>query len=242
MLIDLLSPTEYGQFNRKLAHILGLKESIFLSELMSVCVNSRSEDCSVVLTTNVMEKIFNRTTLCQDEQKEFVKKFVEMGLVKREGQKTVVLPESITSLVMADNEKLEKALKLFKEKKEESAAKPTKEEVIRDNLRGYINYGDCEVLRDAYYDWIDSVIAKDGFMTKVAVESAQKTINTYPHINLQVALEILRIASVNGWRDINWAIKSYEQGAVFKSLQKINATYTSMEKQKNGVKLSEEVF
>lgn len=242
MLIELLSPTEYCQFNRRLAHILGLKESIYLSELMSVCMNSRSSDCSVILTSTNVEKIFNRTTLTAEEQKEINKKLLEMGILKRDGQKTVVLPEAITSLVMADNEKLEKSIKLFKEKKQTEEKKPSKEEVIRDNLRSYINYGGCEQLRDAYYDWIDSVMAKDGYMTKTAVQSAQNIINNYPNINLQVALDIINIASVSGWRDMTWAIKSYEQRKTIKSLQKINATYTSVEKQSGGVELSEEVY
>ena len=66
-------------------------------------------------------------------------------------------------------------------------------------------------LRDAYYEWIESVLAKKGAMTKAAVIHAQPTLDNFCNRNLDVALKVLEIASIHGYEDINWAINSYNK-------------------------------
>ena len=65
-------------------------------------------------------------------------------------------------------------------------------------------------LRQAYENWIEAVCAKNGWMTKVHVIEAQKTIDNYnKEKDLDLALEIIKIATMGGYRDMNWAINDF---------------------------------
>ena len=88
--------------------------------------------------------------------------------------------------------------------------KSSKEDIIKIELKSCINSTNAE-LRDAYAAWIDSVIAKQGWMSKKAVEVGQNLIDTYSNRNLDIALKLLDIASIGGYRDIQWAINEYEK-------------------------------
>ena len=49
-------------------------------------------------------------------------------------------------------------------------------------------------------------------MTKIHVIEGEKTLNNYnKEKDLDVALEILKIATLGGYRDIEWAIRDYEK-------------------------------
>ena len=88
--------------------------------------------------------------------------------------------------------------------------KKTKSEVIEDNLKDNILTTNTE-LRDAYYEWIESVLTKRGMMTKAAVIYAQQAIDKFSNRNLDVALKVLQIASIHGYENIEWAINTYNK-------------------------------
>ena len=48
-------------------------------------------------------------------------------------------------------------------------------------------------------------------MSAKSVTVGQKTIDTYCNHNLDMALHLLEIASIGGYRDIQWAINTYEK-------------------------------
>ena len=48
-------------------------------------------------------------------------------------------------------------------------------------------------------------------MTKAAVIAAQGNIDKFSNRNLDIALKILEIATINGYRDITWAINNYNK-------------------------------
>ena len=54
-------------------------------------------------------------------------------------------------------------------------------------------------------------------MSQRAITIAQKRIDEESNRNLDVALKILDIATVNGYKDIEWAIKIYKDRSVNKS-------------------------
>ncbi|MGN1153244.1 MAG: hypothetical protein ACI4S3_04380 [Candidatus Gastranaerophilaceae bacterium] len=114
----------------------------------------------------------------------------------------------LASLLMSDDEKLlEDVSKIIKKK----PSKRTKEEAMMDNLKANIVTTN-EELRNAYCNWIEGVYAKEGWMTKQAVISGQRTLDAYNTTrDLDVALKIIEIAAVNGYRDISWAINTYNR-------------------------------
>lgn len=115
---------------------------------------------------------------------------------------------ALTSILMSQDEKLLKDIsKIVKAK---SSPKRTKSQVIRDNLKENIVTTN-EELREAYSEWVDSVYAKDGWMSKKAVVSAQAIIDEFSQHDLDIALKVLDIATINGYRDMSWAVNTYKK-------------------------------
>ena len=83
-----------------------------------------------------------------------------------------------------------------------------KSKAIENSLKDNVLTTNVE-LRDAYYEWIESVLTKDGYMTKAAVTNAQIEIDRFSKRNLDVALAILRNAATKGFRDVTWSINNF---------------------------------
>lgn len=212
MLIDLLSTNNYVSYNIKLAELLGLHAAIYISELMNINDKAIRKN---KITDNYFklkrDYITSRTTLDEKEQLEIEKNLLKLGILQKgEDENDLCLNiTTLTTIMMSTDEQLiEDVKKVTKSKKRKS--KSTKAEAIKTNLKVYITTTNDE-LRTAYENWIDAVYDKDGFMSKVCVTSAQETVDKFSNRNLDVALEILKIASTHCYRDIQWAINVYNK-------------------------------
>ena len=210
MLIELLSSSNYVNFNIKLAQILGLKPAIYLSQIMDINEKAiRKNKVDNDYFTLDRKYIESRTTLTKDEQVSIEKDLLDIGILEKNSDKknTICLNITmLTSIMMTPDEDLLKDISSLSKNKK----KKTKSEVIEENLKNNVLTTNVE-LRDAYYEWIESVLAKKGMMTKAAVIHAQPTLDNFCNRNLDVALKVLEIASIHGYEDINWAINSYNK-------------------------------
>lgn len=209
MLIELLSSSNYVNFNIKLAQILGLKPAIYLSQIMDINEKAiRKNKVNNNYFTIDRKYIESRTTLTKDEQSSIEKDLLNIGILEQDSEKKNTISLNITmltSIMMTPDEDLLKDISSLSK-----AKKKTKSEVIEEHLKNNILTTNIE-LRDAYYEWIESVLAKKGAMTKAAVIHAQPTLDNFCNRNLDVALKVLEIASIHGYEDINWAINSYNK-------------------------------
>lgn len=210
MLLDLLSASNYVNFNVKLAQILGLKAAIYLSQIMDINEKAvRKNKVDNNYFTIDRKYIESRTTLTKDEQCSIESDLLNIGILERNVDKKNTISLNITtltSIMMTPDEDLLKDISSLSKSKK----KKTKSEVIEENLKSNILTTNSE-LRDAYYEWIESVLTKRGMMTKAAVIHAQTTLDSFSNRNLDVALKVLEIASIHGYEDINWAINSYNK-------------------------------
>lgn len=210
MLIELLSMSNYVHFNVKLAEILGLHTAIYLGQITDINEKAiRKHKVDENFFTIDREYITKRTTIPEKEQKEIENNLIKIGILERSDKdsNTLLLNLTVlTSILMSPDEDLLKNV--------ENLAKPkkskTKAEKIIENLKENIITTNPE-LRQAYFDWIDAVYSKDGFMTKAAVIAAQSNIDKFSQRNLDIALKVLEIATINGYRDITWAINNYNK-------------------------------
>ena len=211
MLIDLLSTANYNMYNVSVANKIGLHASIYLSEIMNIndkaIRKNKIEDNYFTIDRSYVEK---RTTLKPEEQIEIDNLLLELKVLEKSDENNCKVRLNVpvlASLLMSDDEELlQDVSKLVKKNK---SKKLTKSEAIAKNLKLNIVTDNIE-LRNAYFAWIDSVIAKDGWMVKTAVMSAQNAIDTFSQRNLDVALKVLEIATINGYRDMSWAINKYK--------------------------------
>ena len=94
-----------------------------------------------------------------------------------------------------------------KEKKKED-----KKNAIVYNLKNTVSEKN-ESVRDMYYSWIEAIMENPkSFLSKIAVQKTQEMLNAYTN-NDEIKKNVLDIAIRNCYRDISWAINSYERNA-----------------------------
>lgn len=214
MLLDLLSLDNYVSYNIKVAELLGLHPAIYLSELMNIndkaIKKSKIKDNFFTIDRSYITK---RTTLTSAEQQQIDKQFLEIGLLKinSENKNTLTLDIAVLTSLLAGDETIIKDLKkIVSSSVKASVKKKTKAQEQRDLLKGYVKTTNSE-LSNAYYEWIDAVYAKLGWMSKKAVEVGERLVDETSNHNLDVALKIVEIATVNGYKDMTWAVEMYKK-------------------------------
>jgi hypothetical protein len=198
----------YVSYNVNLAHIVGLKASIYISELININRKAISKNKLVDGFFNVDRSyIEQRTTLKEEEQKEIDSSLEEINILDIGSNRNMlkVNMDSLTGLILEKNKKIvDEASKIIKR------GRPNKKESILKALKSYINTSN-EELRDAYFNWIDAVMERQGWMSKESVIEGQKLVDTFTGKDLDIALYLIKNASINGWRDIQWAINDYKK-------------------------------
>lgn len=157
------------------------------------------------------EYITSRTTFSEKEQLEIEKNLLKLGILEKgkdENDLSLNITTLTTLLMSTDEQLIDNVKKLTKIKNRSGRA--TKAEAIKTELKNNITVTNDE-LYDAYCNWIEAVYDKEGWMSKQAVISAQATVDDFSKRDLDVALRLLEIASINGYRDIQWAINVYQK-------------------------------
>ena len=243
MLIELLSTSNYSQFNIKVAHIIGLTSAVYLNELMNINEkairkNKVTNECFVI----DRKYIQSRTTLKEEEQLEIEANLLKIGVLQKDENNPDVISLDITALTTILMEPDETLIKNIKDivKTSKTTTKLSKAESVKNNLKKAI-VTDNEELREAYYEWIDSAYEKNGKLPKAAVVSAQQVVDDFAQGYLDVALKLIQIATIHGHREMMWAIDAYKRDYKINFL-KPQITPTQTVPVQNEVKLSGEVF
>ena len=208
-LFDLLSTDMYVSYNVRLARILDLSAAVYISELININRKAIEKeklkgDGFFKLDRNYIEL---RTTLKKEELKEIDVRLKSIKLISI-GESSDLLKlnmDTLTSIMLGEEKLVATVVQTAKR------GRPSKQEIVVKALKANIETTNPE-LKQAYEDWIDAVCAKQGWMTKVHVMEAQTTLNNYnKDRDLDIALNILKIATLGGFRDISWAIRDYEK-------------------------------
>ena len=210
MLFDMLSTDMYVSFNCKLAQRIGLHTAIYVTELLNI---SRKAYLKGKLYNEKFFKIDRayieeRTTLSRKEQRELDEILVNLNILQIDESSKDLLcvdADALTGVLLDDRKTVEAKIKPIVKRKRSS-----KREEVTLALKNRIETDNPE-LKTAYEEWIDAVMARQGWMTAAAVVEAQKVIDRYTNKDLDLALELLKIATINGLRDINWAINDFEK-------------------------------
>ena len=226
--------SNYCSYNIRIANLFGLEAAVYLNCILSLDGISNNKDGNILVNR---EGIKNITTLTYDAQRNLDKLFNKVSVFNIIDSNELSIDYShLLSLFNSDYENI-----VYTEapKIKESTKKKTKSEAIKDELRRLIKT-DNPQLRDAYSDWIDAVFAKQGWMSKKSVTLGQSTIDSFCNGDINKAISVLNIASINGYRDIQWAINTYEANKNEK--KKNNLTFNTEFKPKDKIDLAQEVF
>lgn len=213
MLIELLSTSNYVSYNIKLAELLGLHAAIYISELMNINDKAiKKNKLEQEYFKLVRSYITSRTTIDESEQLEIEENLLKLGILER-GESEDLLSLNITTLttlMMTTDEELIDKIKKGRKRKSRSSNKSTKADKIKENLKANLRVQNTE-LRQAYEGWIDAIYDKQGWMSVKCVTVAEDTVDEFSGRNLDIALKLLEIASIHGYRDIQWAINMYNK-------------------------------
>ena len=206
MYLDLLSQSNYISYNIHIAQTFGLQIAVYISELISILEKATRKktlvDGYVFLDR---EYISNRTTICIEDQLDYDSKLQDIGVLEKRSVNEIKLDiKQLSYMITQEDEPVREEVVAIM-KKAKRLSKKVKDDYAIDSLKRLVTTN-CDELRNAYYDWIDCVFAKDGFMTKKAVTFAQEMVDKFSNRDLDKALLVLNVASINGYRDITWAI------------------------------------
>lgn len=115
------------------------------------------------------------------------------------------------SLVSSEDVSIVKDLRSVMRATKSTNAKESRRHAEIESLKSSITCSNYELLT-ALRDWVEGVYARpNGFLSKKAIRIFQDTLNDYTKGDLDVALEIVKIATIQGYRDCTWAINTYEK-------------------------------
>ena len=247
MLLDLLNKENYLMVNTKLVEVLGLHIAVYISIILDIMKKSQANNDSFFMINR--EDILKMSSLNMEEQILIEDKLIEIRLLKRE-EDIATLDiihikfdvNGLVNLIANGDEKLiDKVTKLAQINPAD--IKKTGKLSVRQKTALALKYGlkaPNQELLDAYKGWIDGVYENPkGFLSGSAVNIFQKTIDEFAKGDLDLALKIIEIATVNGYRDATWAInlfhKDYEK-EWYKTHQPLQTLH------KRDIKVSGEVF
>ena len=209
MLVELLSQSNYQSFNIKLAHLLGLETSIYISALIDI--NEKALRKNKMLNNSFFsidrDYIEERTTLSKSRQCKIESELTKSGLIELNNNYIKLNLDILTSLVLEENENIRKDLTQFRK----AVTSKSKGDYILESVKKNIDVTLPMELQLAYSDWLESVYSKLNFINKQTLFNAQKEVNMAANHDLDKAIEIIKIATANGWKDMKWAVKVYNE-------------------------------
>ena len=211
MNLDILSTT-YGQttFNIKLAHIIGLKTALYWSVLVDALFQAKKKNKVNEEGYFVLDRkyVYAMTTLTTPEQKECEKILSSLGYLENGTKVNSVRVDvgGIVKLITDDDEKQIEQIKNLVSKIVDVDKDAQKAEGISKNLKSRITETDLDIA-EALYGWVDSLEGKANGKT---VEIFQADLNKYTK-DKKVKLELIKRATITGYRDLSWVINAYER-------------------------------
>lgn len=242
MIIDLLSTTNYVSYNIKIANIMGLHCAIYLAELINLNNQQLPIDCkdSMIPFKINRQGIEYVTTLKETEQKELDKILIKLNVLTLcDDNESVKLNLSVIYNIIATKDELE--LKRIKSVATAKSSKPrvsVRQQTCND-LKNSISCPDMALL-DLYRGWVDGVYANpNGFLSSRSISLFQKAIESYAKKDMNLIRKLVEIATINGYRDAQWAINTFEKDYKANWKKEKERSESTI---RNRVEFSDEVF
>ena len=193
------------RLNKKLVKLAGFEVAAYWAELQSILKQvskkgTADERGFFTLDRDFMER---ETTLTLNKQLKCEEKLISMGVVLKDLDNPNRLCISVQGMVEVISD--EDTTKLKKNSKTSADAKAAKVAGIKSSMKKAILESDVE-LRAAYERWVDGMVdAENCRFTKAVVQLFEKTVTGYT-TDKALRLKIIEIATINSYRDANWAI------------------------------------
>lgn len=219
MLIDLINSNNYISINLNMINVLGLTESVYCSELLNIFQKALRKNKLYDGFFRVdRDYIFKRTTIVIENQLLIDKKWESFDLIKINPLDVNMIKLNSDLLVTLLTEEDVDSIKKLKENLQIKLKKIKSHEEIQEgkikrlqNLKDKVYCSDAE-LRQALEEWVEAIFIKfnGAKFTNKDVELFKTTLKGYSN-DVDVALEIVRLATKLGYKECQWAINVYEK-------------------------------
>lgn len=227
MLEDLLNSNNYLMINLTSVQVLGLRNTVYIAELLNIhkkaAMKSKLIDEEYFKVDR--EFIATRTSLSIDDQLKCDLNLSKVGIIKKHKEDpdvikldTYLYAQIVTSEDESTINKISSKVKVENPK----GLKVTQKQLMIKKWQDKLECSNYELLT-ALRDWEEIVINKFGYLSNAIVNTFQETLNNYTQGDLDVALAIVKIATIQGYRDCQWAINVYEKDKQIKRNQQMTA-------------------
>lgn len=247
MLIDLLAGNNYLNINLPMIRILGLHRSIYISYILNEYQKNNVNNTLISeyfeLDRSVVESVL---TFKIEEQKILEEQLSDIGVITRDeitkdaDKFRIKLNLNVLYSLFATNDELTLVdiKKITKEKTTKGGRGISQRQRRCNDLKYNLTAPNKELL-DAYQGWVDGVYENPkGFLSTTSIKVFQKTVDDFAKGDLDLALKIIEIATVNGYRDATWAINVFNRDYA----TSFNRQYERQNKAPSRAQLGDEVF
>ena len=224
MPVDLLDFDSYLNFNIKVAQVLGLHPAIYIQLLFSIL--KKAERKHTIIDKEYIkvdrEYVEFMTTFSEEEQLKIEAVLVKLGILSRKSKNDEDLNvfkidmNLYTKIISStDNDyltKLKSKVQVKDTRKSKEVSRDNKKNRIIDSLKTSIVCSNKE-LYSALRKWVDSVMEKpsgENWLTKEQIKTFQDKLNNYTKGDLDMALELVSIATEHGYKYFDYCKNMYE--------------------------------
>lgn len=209
MLIELLSNSNNQTYNVWLAHKIGLNVAIYFSVLLDdykLALEEGTVDDEQFFTPN-RKFITAKTTFIETDQFNFEECLAKLGFItlSKDKSKCKLNLTLFIGMMNAENKEIDTFCTAIKN------TSVNKNEGILIGVKKKINKNYPGNVQNALGEWLNTINEKYGYVNKTMISQAQKQLDNFIYSDLNKALEIIEIATVQAYRDMTWAITRYNE-------------------------------
>ncbi len=221
MFIDLLNSQNYIMVNMDAIRIFGLNTATYCAELLNVYKKAHIKN---KLIDNNYFKIdrkfmFERTSLSVEDQLKSDANLMKVDIISKHEEDPDIIKfdfHLFASIISSEDSKLVEEISKKVNIKSPRGVKASQRQIIINSLKNSIPYTNYELIT-AMRDWVDSIFANPkAYMSKKTIENFKKCLDEYCKGDLDLALNIIHIATTQSYRDCQWAINIYEKSEQIK--------------------------
>jgi hypothetical protein len=216
MLLDIFDQNNSIIVNYKTIQVFGLPTAVYLTELLEIYKkatkkNKLFDDQYFKVDRKYVSNLLNLTG---EEQLICDANLHKIGILKKHSDDPDIIYLDVNlylSLLAEEDVKLIEDVKKQMKVTRPKGVKQSQRQQLINNLKNSIECSNYELLT-ALRDWVDGIFAKPtGFLSKTAIKAFQETLNNYTKGDLDLALRLVQIATIQGYKDCQWAINVYEK-------------------------------
>lgn len=224
MLLDVFDNDNSISVNYKAISIFGLPTAVYLTELINIYKKATRKNKLINETYFKVDRNYINSilTLSTEEQLTCDLNLIKTSILKKSNDDPDVLKLDINlylSLLTSNDIKLTEDVRKQMKIQKPKGLKTSQRQYMINGLKNSIECSNYELLT-ALRNWVDGVYARpNGFLSKSSIKIFQDTLNNYTKGDLDLALRIVQIATVQGYRDCTWAINMFEDSEKHKFKQ-----------------------